>query len=818
MITRIATDSEWQDTQWVSTQFYSEAHHPILYITDTVQLSAFKTDVEIVQVASPDGLLLDYLKRRELTPQAIELVMFYSPKDLEYALGWEEFERLCLHGIITQQRCLKGEFDLDRFKVKLHDLKGWTSKGLKELAASVGVPMASKTVMDDYKTRMIEGLKERPEDFIKYAVDDARVLLEIDTKFRELVDWLTGDVLGIGQLDRVPHTTGSLVAKALETWISQRSQDDGYQVALAKLGSPKNRRDINKFKRAVDAVDVDTLRTVPLESVAYSQATVKEFANITDSTACFNALVQGGRCVNERPSEYRVEYGADIDLKSCYGSALTEFILPVGLPTTWGYTNTQEAPTLGKFLKSNGAKFEPGLWQIVVSGKLPFHQDLVFSKLTDQKKINRSVHAEDGGRDDNDASHIDGDFCLLRKEIVNGVITSDILEAIKAVSSRVELKGWMGLKVVSACAYRASDRFDNVDDWMGHVLADKGKNENKKGLHGHRKDTRTRGWLSLPLREFIGKLVVTRNELKKAAKGEASLKAKQEALKLFINTTYGVLASPFFSVGNVVVANNITARARLGAWMMNKALHTRQSITDGGMYSLLEVPFFKEGAKLPGFDVLHDNTRWTQDRRYTRFIGLLAGLNWLECITEPNDLDALATAHINSFWSRYSLALPFNIEHKPENTFKKAAYWGKAHYCIEPLEGERFFKIRGAKEYRDEELKTHPTYQLLSNILDGVDVFPEDLDYHHFYLLKVKRWLQGQNSKGYAHLKEARPGDAVVEPRHARYNNQHIFCDTARDYKRFQKRYTRTDFEMFERFASDGISKLHAMMLIDQLS
>jgi excisionase family DNA binding protein len=38
-------------------------------------------------------------------------------------------------------------------------------------------------------------------------------------------------------------------------------------------------------------------------------------------------------------------------------------------------------------------------------------------------------------------------------------------------------------------------------------------------------------------------------------------------LKLLINTLYGVLTSRHFAVGNTVVSNNITARARLGAWM-----------------------------------------------------------------------------------------------------------------------------------------------------------------------------------------------------------------------------------------------------------
>jgi hypothetical protein len=54
--------------------------------------------------------------------------------------------------------------------------------------------------------------------------------------------------------------------------------------------------------------------------------------------------------------------------------------------------------------------------------------------------------------------------------------------------------------------------------------------------------------------------------------------------KLFVNTIYGALSSRFFSIGNVVLANNITARGRVGVWMLSKALRLRQSITDGGIY------------------------------------------------------------------------------------------------------------------------------------------------------------------------------------------------------------------------------------------
>lgn len=171
----------------------------------------------------------------------------------------------------------------------------------------------------------------------------------------------------------------------------------------------------------------------------------------------------------------------------------------------------------------------------------------------------------------------------------------------------------MSLRVVCAAAYRKSDRCE-ATEWASVVIADNGKLENEGGNSARRKDTRTRAWCGMPIDGFVGKLVERRGELKKKATEatgdeKTRLNAQQNGLKLLINTLYGCLASPYFPIGNTVIANNITARARLGTWMLNKALHTRQSITDGGIYTPNAVPYLT-GTKKPGFEVLADNSKW----------------------------------------------------------------------------------------------------------------------------------------------------------------------------------------------------------------
>lgn len=59
--------------------------------------------------------------------------------------------------------------------------------------------------------------------------------------------------------------------------------------------------------------------------------------------------------------------------------------------------------------------------------------------------------------------------------------------------------------------------------------------------------------------------------------------------KLFCNTHYGVSISPLFSISNICVGNNITARCRVLAWMMEKALLGYPTITDGCFYQLNRV-------------------------------------------------------------------------------------------------------------------------------------------------------------------------------------------------------------------------------------
>jgi hypothetical protein len=895
----IAVDSEWHgtDNSWLSTTFCVDArgsshfyHFIDMTLPEDVQktwefLSRVNWDFFLPCAGEFEFMLktviemvcakLDFAQDPPVRVNngitEVELLLYYSPKDLEYSVGWEFMKELYerTKKPITQKRNLRGKFELAGVDVTLFDLKGWGTS-LANLADSVGVEIKDKSLMDDYKASMRDGYIERPEDAFYYARGDVDVLHRIRHEFIKNVQWVRHDVIGIprvGECDPfedLPKTTGSLVAHEFLKWLKTRAEDPAmFEFALKKLGKLKTgrnyKKDLDPYRNAVDHITTrrafkiaEAARSPMLkdfnkckfEFTGLSQCSVGYFAK-RDTSAAFNALVQGGRCNNERPTAYRAMYGADIDLNGCYGTALIAFIYPVGLPTVWGFRPGQRRVTLKQWLSKHETELVDNLWTVTVEGELSFCQDLIFSKIVTQDQINKAAwgdwdkESEDPDRDD-DLAHIPGDFALIRKEIQNGIITSDILRALKAIATNVELGELMKLKVVCGVAYLKGDRLDDVECWIDHTLADEGEDENVRGLDHKRSDERTRKWVGVPLADFIGKLVDVRGVLKKQAKTldegveKTNLNAKQNGLKLFINTQYGDFASPYFEVGNTVLANNITARARLGTWMLNKALHTRQSITDGGIYTPREVPFLAPGTRgKPGLAILADNTKWLNGRS-DRTLGQMGGVDW-EAAIKSNDvamlkrLDELALEHVNHFWGNYSddagakIKLPFAIEHKLENTFTVAAYMSKAHYALRTISKGDVFKIRGAKDFKEEDKRKSPMYELLTNILNGSDAVPDKMPYDYFYLLKVSKYLQAAgstNDEAFKAVRDKRPGDSVVEERRFRLNNTHFPQDTVKEFERMQANARRTskdgkELEKFERFRDKGLWVMVKKMLND---
>ena len=833
---RIATDSEWVgdtqdlDSSLLSTQVTIDGggkrQTVILWQPQALTVHPWETLSRLTQEGGAipvrgdsegsfwKSLIQEWLESCD-RPESLTLHCFYSPVDLRAIWGEDTFEALVNgeNGVFLDQKrrltlrnqrgfpsvfldskgvlhpkMQKGQM---RIPFILDDLRGNSPGSLGELASITGVEMSKQIknpktgeVMD--KARMDTALALAPKEFICYGIKDAESLLDIRDNFSSVMKELTKDTLGIELEDKdVKGTNGSLVARVLEKWIL--GQHPHLPVASLKLG--KLSRNL-RGKRLEDALALreHSIRhpvsllaqkylKVPHESTVYSEASSVTLGAYRDSRA-YSAMVQGGRAVNEVPQAFQVGYGADVDLQSCYGSALRDFIYPLGLPTAIGWTQDQahRKPTLKQVLRKYRDRLVPGLWQIVVSGNLKFAQDLVFSKVSTIAKINGAVaggwDAEEatGDRDD-DISKLPGHFCLLTNEIQNGVITEDVLEIIEKVATNGEKRDFWGLKVESIVFWDAEDQVDSIDDWVATVLAD-------SGCWGAEADSRSRKWHPLRLEGFIGALVDKRAQIKKSQ--EPQERVKQNFLKLLINTTYGVLASPFFTVGNAVLANNITSKARVGVWMVSKALGTRQSITDGGLWGFEGIPSLEKPRKMPGLAVLGDREAWQcpKEGRHLRnlsnldlsameevspeasnlvAVGGYDRLNTLPARVLGSAFDAWGVTHINNFWGHWGLKLQFAIEHKESNFFQRAVYLGKTDYALrlvfpkttdkqrewrlasgETIDlGEFAIKVRGQRPDFSRPESVSPRIQLMLNLLYGGDEFPESREWEQTHLVKI---------------------------------------------------------------------------------
>lgn len=705
---------------------------------------------------------------------------------------------------------------------------------------------------------MEEGLLKHPHDFIRYGLNDVELLEKIVWGQLRLVNWMCKEILHIKtEFTRktLPFTQGRLVSDIFTFYLVELLDDTSrfpgvpqehapllLQAAFAKIGvfnsdATRSKENLALHHEVFSHTDLEYFtKPETLEKLGeirdrargmydyqgYSQSSTPYYLEFfRNNNGIFNSLVSGGRCVNERSFETRRDFCADIDLSSCYGSALTEFTYPLGLPTVIASSPNQETMSLRSFLKEYESHLVPNLFKITVSGKLPFEQDVIFSKITSKKRLqNTRLHLDEkwAGKN-NDAAHLDADFVLLRREISNGIITSDVLEFLRAVCSSHEWNSIMDLEVVTAVYWGAEDRCDTLDQWVEQILTSSGELLFDREVQSVN-DKRSRAWYGLSLDKFIGKLVRYRKELKKKAKNctnpqeKRMWEAKEKALKLVINTFYGCTASPYFAMGNTVLADNITCRARVECYKLAKALALSQSITDGGNFSLMHVYSLKNNERKPGLATLSDIQKLEAHRAIK--ITSLGGIDWPEVFKNPQEhhhfglLDSLASKHLEEFWGAYGLGMKISVEHKIDASALTVAFFSKAHYLQLAWDSEKgewsrkIFKIRGAKLSPD--LKRHPCYSLLEACIEGKDVFELDLEYDHSCLLKIPQWNLLQKSKKCPpEYKLVRPGDRFVQRRYYRINNMDKPISTVADYNRRLRRAHRKEAVLFERYLPLGV-------------
>lgn len=552
----------------------------------------------------------------------LEVLVYYSFKDIYFLLG-DRLARSC-HDYLSDGGRLKFEtknrkFLLDYFlehkhtekiyqvQLQITDLSGIAGGcSLQQTSKAYGVQMLAKDCMDNYKTCMNVPYTnpELHNDFIDYSQGDL-ILFDLKTAHHKKHNEIR-QLLNIKPSEKVPLTKGSEVANTFldfikenyllnETLIKDKLQYNDYNTLIANNGIEAN-------------LTWDTKTTKP-----------------------FNAIVHGGRCKAEQPHKMlSKELILSMDLQGCYASALVDMEYPIGIPIWLGYdhkdTDYQNKFTLGDFLKKYKNELVPDLWHIVVSTSTPlsFNQNLIFSKeIKGKVGVDNDIDELDI---EHDTSWIKGQFGVYTREITNGIITHHSLETLQKVCSNNE---WSELKkklvVISGVIYPWSYKCATFEEFIQKTQNSSSDSRIKtiEAKHGelNRLDDRTRWWFSFPIGDFVGPLLrerkickAERNTHPKGSSKYVDLDSKQECLKLFINALYGVIASPYFAIGNTTVANNITDMARTGCWAMNVLSSAFTSITDGCELEINRMVHFKDN-KLPSLNGVFkiqfgfDNTR-----------------------------------------------------------------------------------------------------------------------------------------------------------------------------------------------------------------
>ena len=780
--------------------------------------------------------------------------------------------------------------------MKIVDIFGIFSCALDKGQGMVGIIDSAKDLVPKHrKGDMVSFGRENPDDAFVYAMGDARHLHNMLSRRVKQINKIIYNSLGFDPkygLDDCPRTSGALVSDTTIRWIGNK-----YPLLLAAIevmAVPYGEEGRSKFEKYLKLLPAQKElvqkglfefkkgKPVDIKSIhkkwgifgesdgisGMARASIGGFAGRSNNETRFNAIVMGGRCNNEHPFEQVVENAFDPDLSSCYGSTLDRFIFPIGRPTVkngfyFDESGAKKSLTLGevidKYIKHPDGKTKPkfiaGLYQIIVEGSLDFEQDLIYSKpdVTD-RTMDRDIHGLTTGGNFSDVldengdvvekNHIKGDFVLLKKEIKNGIITSDEINIIRNVSNKKELKQFRDLKVTTFAYYSTEDRlFDDEESTAEEKFWNIQTDDSLRGKHNvidetdqtKRLDYRNTKWVGLELSEFIGGFLKNRKRLKgernkydKLSDEYKAYDAEQTAVKLFINTLYGCFASPYFPISNAILANNITSKARCGVWMMSKALGIRFNATDGGVFGNDDIRFLKTELKSfrnykPSMNTFADYNRLNKSKgvRNDKFVEDFEAFykdvtQNPECnIKEAHEkLDVEILKHVNQFWGVYSLELPFEIELKEDNTCKQVAYTAKSDYVLidpvkpdltikiedrrvieafkygsdeaEALEGNVInvtFKVRGTKdETRGKNHYLHPRRQFLLYLADLINLPDPHLEItDRIGFSQYKQQLNSYNPSDWS--KNHDPFDNLYRIAELRPNANHVTKEVYRDHK-----------------------------------
>ncbi|MEO5348330.1 MAG: hypothetical protein H7836_01590 [Magnetococcus sp. YQC-3] len=459
----------------------------------------------------------------------------------------------------------------------------------------VGLSVEDKELIqgDDFK-RMDQVYFEKPANFDKYAIGDLQIYdaLKANSKYFNHI-W---DELDIGEYwSREPHLT--MGANMNEIFVAK----------LLKLFgiAPNRNKDKNNFLQLFKPSTVEYLKTR------------------TNTTEAMLSKIDGGRCRNNRPTLVKLhESMVDIDLSSCYGESMRNQVYPIGRPITIKFdqdSNRNHAVSLREFLDSlkwgkPDCELLPGLWFARVSTppgyQLRYAQDFLASWY-DWKKAeidNFPASSTHLALQEmlNELDGKSGTVKIFTHEIQNAVITHDFIQWLEFICGQKQRNELFNMLFIqTAIIYPKSERCNSTQEFLDRHNNHQGKNtcELEIGCLTTEQIITTRecfAWYGVGLDELIV------NDLMEFRKCHPKKTPLNELYKLCVNSLFGVCTSSHMKTSNIVVGNNLTARARAAIWYVEKGLHCIQTITDGGVFDLNHVVHVKPTrSRLTSSDLVH---------------------------------------------------------------------------------------------------------------------------------------------------------------------------------------------------------------------
>ena len=604
----------------------------------------------------------------------------------------------------------------------MKDLSGWNKTGLNNLLNQLNINHPVKNQNQLNKSFMEKSLEEETTQFLLYAYYDVECLSKCLEKMKNFLNQILKECYEIPEKNHfqssneIPSTSGSLIEKIFLKFLEKQF---GEEYPKFKELNQK----IGMTTKEIIGQKKEKVKEKELISSFLNGAGINSLGRLfSNNSGLLNCLIQGGRCMNERNEFFQGEKIADVDMASCYGTAISNFDYPLGLPRVFARTKDSPICLLKEFLNKYQDELVENLYTITVSGDLDFIQTLIYSKIVNTELLQKKIHLLMIDEEDIEKDDLNGDFLIMLKQIENGIFTSEMLKVLKNICSNIEMNQILNLNVETACYYQKSD-FVEFEDFLNQIEGNLGKYYyDEKTLNNN--DQRTRKWTKIPLKKFVDPLINQRNELKKLKKIYAKdsedflkVEAEDKMLKLIVNGLYGILCSSFFQIGNVVLANNITAKARVGVWMLSRSVNGYQSITDGCTFAVEEVFFLKEEEKKkPSLEALSFLDQ-LKNHRCIR-VGKLAEKTWEDFLQEKN-MENCINEHVRQFWNRYGLEYPYKLEMKDEHFGKKIVYFKAAHYMILNFQNKIIFKCRNVRVPKDVNIidEQTSTIQIIMNAL-----------------------------------------------------------------------------------------------------